>query len=146
MKKRCIISFLVAFVLMSSYFTLNAYADQQDHYISEEFVEEYAIASNPSSTLSISGNSATLTSTTNGKNAISITVEHTLQKRSGLWSWNAVDNATWSKTANTNTIRLTSSKKALTSGTYRVKSTFTLTNSSGQTEVITIYSSEKTVS
>ena len=46
---------------------------------------------------------------------------------------------------NTNTIRLSNSKSSLTSGTYRLKSVFTLTNSIGKTENITIYSSEKRV-
>ena len=146
MKKRNIISCLAVLMLISSCFTLNAHAEQLDSYISDELVEEYAIASAISSNLSTTGTSATLTSTGNGTNAVSITVEHTLQKFWGLWIWNDVDNATWSKTVNVNTIRLSSSKSGLESGTYRVKSTFTMTNSSGQTEVITIYSNEKTVS
>ena len=34
----------------------------------------------------------------------------------------------------------------IASGTYRVKSVFTVTTTSGQTETVTVYSAEKTIS
>ena len=96
-------------------------------------------------TLCISGTTASYSSEASG-GCSSITVVQTLQKHWGLWIWNDVPNSTFSRTVNRNNIYLRSSKTGLDSGTYRVKTTFTLTKSSGQTEVITIYSSEETVS
>ena len=40
---------------------------------------------------------------------------------------------------------LSTTQSGLESGTYRLKSTFTLTSSSGSVETITIYSTEKKV-
>ncbi|MGN0683975.1 MAG: hypothetical protein ACI4JY_09895 [Oscillospiraceae bacterium] len=45
----------------------------------------------------------------------------------------------------TNIIRLSNSKSGLPSGTYWLKSVFTLTSSSGKTETVTIYSTEKSI-
>ena len=105
----------------------------------------YEYADNPTSILTTSGQTAYCTSKTDG-NAVSITVEQTLEKYSGwFWIWNNVDGASWTKTVNTNTIRLSNTKSGLSSGTYRLKSVFTLTSSSGKTETITIYSTEKSI-
>lgn len=109
-------------------------------YISDE------IENNPSSFLVISGTRATYESRADGDDCVSITVTHTLQKYSGiLWIWDDVENSTSEKTVNTNTVRLSTTKSGLESGTYRLESTFTLTSSSGSVETITIYSSEKKV-
>ena len=75
-----------------------------------------------------------------------ITVEHTLEKHWGLWIWNEVDGASWTKTVNMSAVSFVSTKGGLDSGTYRLKSVFTLTNLSGKSETITVYSDEKTVS
>lgn len=54
----------------------------------------YEIGYNPTSRLSISGKTAYCTSSTDGVNAVSITVEQTLEKYSGfLWIWNDVNGA-----------------------------------------------------
>ena len=74
-----------------------------------------------------------------------ITVEHTLEKHWGLWIWSEVDGASWTKTVYSDTIRLSNTKSGLDSGTYRLKSVFTLKSSSGEPEIITIYSDEETV-
>lgn len=72
--------------------------------------------------------------------------EQTLEKYSGwFWVWNNVDCAVWSKTVNSNSIRLVNTKSGLTSGKYRMKSVFTLTNKQGKTEKITVYSDERSV-
>lgn len=104
----------------------------------------YDIANEVSSELSINGTSATCSSYAFSSTAVKIKVEQTLQKQS-LWFWNDVSGATWTKTVSTRTIDFTNSKSSLSSGTYRVKSVFTLTNSSGESETITIYSDEKTI-
>lgn len=105
----------------------------------------YEYADIASSRLSISGQTAYCTSETEG-DAVSITVEQTLEKYSGwFWIWNNVDGANWTKTVNLNSISMSNTKSGLSSGTYRLKSVFTLTSSSGKTETITVYSEEKKV-
>lgn len=107
----------------------------------------YETTSDAVSTLTVSGTTAKCESKLIGhSNVTSIKVEQTLEKHSGwFWIWNDVDGASWTKTVNTNTIRLSNTKTGLSSGTYRLKSVFTLTNSSGKTETITVYSVEKTI-
>lgn len=121
-------------------------AEEIDSIVVDEISPAYEIASNPSSLLSISGQTAYCKSKTGTVNAVSITVEQTLEKYSGLfWIWNDVDGASWTKTVNQSTISMSNTKSGLSSGTYRLKSVFTLTSSSDKTETITVYSSEKTV-
>lgn len=104
----------------------------------------YEIAYTATSRLSISGQTAYCTSETDGENVVSIAVEQTLEKYSGwLWIWN--DIANWTKTINQSTISVSHTQSGLSSGTYRLKSVFTLTDSNGESETITIYSNEKTV-
>lgn len=106
----------------------------------------YEIASNPTSGLNISGKTAYCTSETRGTGAVSITVEQTLEKYSGwFWIWDDVKDAHWTESINASTIRVDNTKDGLSNGTYRLKSVFTLTNNSGKTETITIYSAEKTI-
>ena len=105
----------------------------------------YEYADNPLSRLTINGQTAYCVSQTDG-DAVSITVTQTLEKYSGwFWIWNEVDGAKWSRTVNDNSIRLSNTKSGLDSGTYRLKSVFTLTNSSGKTETVTVYSEEEKV-
>ena len=55
------------------------------------------------------------------------------------------NDASWITTESGSSICLTSKKSGLFDGTYRVKSVFTLTNSSEITETFTVYSDEETV-
>ena len=106
----------------------------------------YEYADSVSSRLYISEQTATCRSDADGCNVVSITVEQTLEKHSGwFWIWNSVDGANWTKTVNLNSISMSNTKSGLSSGTYRLKSVFTLTSSSGKTETITVYSDEKKV-
>lgn len=106
----------------------------------------YEIADDPMSTLRFDGKDAYCTSYTSGTDTVSITVEQTIEKYSGwFWIWNNVEGATWKKTVNSDSIFFSNTKSGLESGTYRLKSVFTLTNSSGKTETITVYSSEKKI-
>lgn len=141
--KRIITMVLSAFCLFTTVGTV-AYADavsNPDYGVSPA----YEYADNPTSILTTSGQTAYCTSKTDG-NAVSITVEQTLEKYSGwFWIWNDVEGASWTKTENSGAIAMTNTKSGLPSGKYRLKSVFTLTSSSGKTETVTIYSSEKTV-
>ena len=141
-----ILSVLMVTVCLCASLCLTAYAEETDMYISDEVVPAYEIAHALYSDLSISGTRATYESRADGDDCVSITVTHTLQKYSGiLWIWDDVENSTSEKTVNTNTVRLSTTKSGLESGTYRLESTFTLTSSSGNAETITIYSTEKKV-
>lgn len=122
-----------------------AYADTTVPFINDDISLAYEIADDPSSNLSIVNRTAYCVSTTSGNNAVSITVTQTLQKHWGLWIWENVNGAEWTGTSEYNSICLSNSKENLTSGTYRVKSVFTLTNKNGKSETITIYSNEQNV-
>ncbi len=122
-----------------------AYAESAVPFVNDGISLAYEIACNPISDLEIICNTAYCTSKTNGSEAVSITITQTLQKYWGLWIWNDVEDAEWTKTEERNLIRLDSTKQNLDKGTYRVKSVFTLTNRNGKSENITIYSNEDEV-
>lgn len=106
----------------------------------------YDIASSAYSELNIVGTKAECVSKASGDNTAKITVEQTLQKYSGwFWIWDDVDGASWTRTENSGSISLSNCKSGLASGTYRVKSVFTLTDKNGKTETITVYSDEVSV-
>lgn len=104
----------------------------------------YVIANNPVSRVTISGTTATCYSSTRG-NATTISITQTLQvKKTTVWS--NVKDATWTKTVNANSITMRNFQYNLTSGTYRLKSEYTLTAKDGTTETITVYSLETSLS
>lgn len=141
-----IFSLLMATIFLCFGLSVTAYAEETDTYISDDIALAYEIAKSPNSFLTIKGTTATCESSTNGSNCVSITVTHTLQKYTGwFWIWEDVNNSTHSKTVKANTITLSTVKSGLGSGTYRLKSTFSLTDSSGEVETITIYSSEEKI-
>lgn len=93
--------------------------------------------------LSISGTTATCKSTfTTDPTVKSIVVTQTLEK-STLWWWDEIN--TWEKSFNQSYATYTNSQSSLSSGTYRVKSVFTVTATNGDTEAITVYSAEKKI-
>lgn len=106
----------------------------------------YQLASDATSTLTISGTTAKCESKLIGYSGVtSCKVEQTLEKYSGwFWIWNSV--TSWNNTISSSYGKVTNSKSGLGSGTYRVKSVFTLTTSDGKTETITVYSDEKKIS
>lgn len=106
----------------------------------------YVIANSCTADLEIQNGTAYCTSIAEGTDAVSITVTQTLQKYWGLWIWNDVDGATWTRTTNISSVCLYNTKSGLESGTYRIKSTFVLTDRNGESETITIYSNECKIS
>ncbi|MCM1298565.1 MAG: hypothetical protein NC203_03685 [Firmicutes bacterium] len=146
MKFKKILSVLMAAICLCSGLCFTVYAEESGTYISDEVVPAYEIAKTASSVLSISGTKATCVSSAKGDDCVGITVTHTLQKYSGwFWIWDDVEGSTSSKTSDTNEIMLSTAKSGLESGTYRLKSTFTFTSSSGSVETETVYSTEKKV-
>lgn len=132
-------------VCLCTNFSAVVYADTPTQFSDYGVSLLYEIAKAPISTLSIIDKTAYCVSKTDGTNAVSITVTQNLQKHWGLWIWTDVKDAGWSKQVDDDSIRLSNTKSGLTSGIYRVKSVFTLTDKNGKSEVITVYSDEKLV-
>lgn len=143
--KKAITSLAVLLCLCTN-FSATAYAGTVAQPLDYGISLTYEIAQSPSVTLTIENKTAYCTSLTTGFNAASISVTQTLQKYWGLWIWNDVKDASWSDHVNAGSIYLSTSKSGLDSGTYRVKSVFTLTDKDGKSETITIYSTEKKIS
>lgn len=99
----------------------------------------YEIAQSPQSTIDIFAASATCTSSTKGKNIKTISAVQTLEKYNGS-SWDAVKDASWTSSVNSKSIYVSNSKSGLSSGKYRLKTVFTLTDNDGKTETVTVYS------
>lgn len=89
--------------------------------------------------------SAYCTSSVNNSSAVKITAKQYLQKQGFLWIWTTYDSAEWTKTVYTNTLAMSNTKTGLSSGKYRLKTVFTLTDKQGETETITVYSDNKSV-
>lgn len=146
MKLKRKIALVLSAVMLCSSVSIPASAKEVSTIIENEVAPAYVNARKVENTLTISSATASCVSKCTGfSDIVQISVEQTLQKFWGLWIWNDVDGASWSSTENGNVITLVKSKSGLSSGTYRLKSVFTLTSSSGKTETITIYSGEKTV-
>ena len=143
---RKILAILIGVMVFGTSLTASVYAETTSLSVDIGVSPLYEIAKTVKSNLSISGTTAYCTSSASGTEAVSITVEQTLQKQGLLWSWSGVKDASWEKTVNSNTISFSNTKSGLSSGKYRLKSVFTLTDKNGEVETITVYSAEKTVS
>ena len=121
------------------------YAETVVPIVNDEISLAYEIASDPISDLAIVGNTAYCTSSVSGIGDLNITITHTLQRQGFLWLWYDVDSAEWTKTQNDSSVCLSTSKGGLDNGKYRLKSVFTLTNSNGKSETVTIYSDERQI-
>ena len=106
----------------------------------------YEKAANASSELFINGTIATCQSSVRGyPDVVEITAVQTLEKQGFLWIWSTYDNTIWTKTVYSNSLIMSNTKTGLSSGKYRLKTVFTLTDKQGATETITVYSDEKSV-
>lgn len=147
MRLKRIIASVLSTICLSTGVSVAAYAQTSEPYsIIGGISPYYNIAGNVYSQLNIVGTKAECLSQAEGVNVAKITVEQTLEKYSGwFWIWNDVDGASWTRTENRSSVRLSNTKTGLTSGTYRVKSVFTLTDKSGKAETITVYSDEQKI-
>ena len=106
----------------------------------------YEIANEAKTRLSINGTTATCESSVKGySDVVEITAVQTLEKQGFLWIWSTYDNTTWSKTVNSSILAMSNTKTGLSSGKYRLKTVFTLTDEQGKTETITVYSDERSI-
>ena len=140
-----ILAMLLGGLLLCTSLTASAYAETTSSVVESDIAPAYEVAVNVISNLSISGQTAYCKSEANGIDAVSITVEQTLQKQGFLWVWYGVDGASWKTTVNRNSISVVNTKSGLSSGKYRLKSVFTLIDSTGEKETITVYSAEKSI-
>ena len=146
MKLKSLTALFLTAICLCSVFSVTAFAETDTKFaVTGNISPAYEIANSATSTLIIDGSTATCSSQVRSTNAASITVTQTLQKYWGLWIWTDVNDAKMSKTVNDCSLYLSTTKSGLSSGTYRVKSVFTLTNKDGKTETITVYSDEKSV-
>ena len=98
---------------------------------------------NKTSALTISNSTATCRSVFWGSADVSkVKVEQHLQKKS-WFTWSNV--SSFSTTITGKNASFTNTKSSLSSGSYRLKSVFTVTMSDGQTETVTVYSDTKTI-
>lgn len=101
----------------------------------------YDKASEATSVLTMNGTTATCTSTCMGySDVVQIVAVQTLEKQGAWWSWSTYNNTTWTKTVYKSTLTMSNTKSGLESGTYRLKTVFTLTDKNGKSETITVYS------
>ncbi len=133
-----VLSVIVVFAMCFSLFAIN---------VSATGISTCDISTwNKKSSLIISGTTATCKSTYSGpQTAAEVVIVQSLEKKSFLWSWSTVGGE-WTKTStNVANVSFTNTKSGFASGTYRVKSVFTVTLNDGTSETVTVYSSEKTV-
>lgn len=106
----------------------------------------YEEAKSAKSELYINGATAMCKSNVTGNSdVVKITATQYLQKQGFLWIWTTYDAAEWTKTVYTNSLSMSNTKTGLTSGKYRLKTDFTLTDKNGKTETISVYSDERSV-
>ena len=137
-------SLFLAFVSIVA-FSVNTYAVETDVYEAPVIdINGYQTVSEVSSGLTISGTTATCRSVAVGLVGVTnITVTQTLQRKNGS-SFSNVSGALWSISENDDYVNFENTKSGLSSGTYRVKSFFTVKKGS-TTEEITSYSREVTI-
>lgn len=140
-----IFAVLISGLVLCTSLTVPAYAETTSSYVDSGILPAYEIANRAQSSLSISGKTAYCRSEAYGEESVSITVEQTLQKQGFLWLWYAVPDASWTTTVKDCSLRVVNTKDDLYGGKYRLKTVFTLTDSQGKTETITVYSSERSV-
>lgn len=134
--KKLISVLLVVCIMMG--ICVTASADATDTY-------DLSTASKVSYLTTTSSGHVTCTSkfASSDSNIKSVQITQSLEKFAFLWFWNSV----YKKNAlhTDNSFTLINDYYGVESGTYRVKSVFTITMKSGKVETFTVYSSEKKV-
>ena len=140
MKK--LLSLLTTVVLMLC-FSVSAFALEEEPPVPDDPVEPYMYTQAITSSLSISGNTATCVSQVIGKpgQVTLITITQKLQKKSGS-DWTTV--ATWTKSYPPNTAVYINTKSGLSSGTYRVFTSAAVYHNTFP-EFVTAYSTVRTI-
>lgn len=140
-----IVSIIIASIMFFSLCSINSSAF--DEFIDEEIISEDISSARKSSLLNISNGTATCKSTFSdiNSNIYSVKAVQTFEKHWALGMFFEVDGTNWERTVYSDTLSMTNYKNNLDSGTYRLKTVFTVTRNNGQTESITVYSVEVTI-
>ena len=104
-------------------------------------------SSTKKSELYFNSNTATCKSTYCESNSpvSSISATQTLEKKGLFGIYSSVSGASWTKTVTTQNLSMSNTKSNLSSGTYRLRTVFTVTLSNGTSETVTVYSAEKEI-
>lgn len=140
-----ILAILFGGMILCTSLSVSAYAETTSSIVESEVAPAYEIASYVVSSLKMSGTTAYCTSDAAGPDTASIQVKQTLQKQGFLWLWSDIKDASWMTAVNKSAISVGNTKSGLSSGKYRLKTIFTLTDKNGKTETITVYSGEKLI-
>lgn len=133
-----VIPIILTVVLCFSLLSVTAFAEGSSTYDLTSAIK--------SSNLVISGSTATCGSSYDGGPVVkSVKVVQSLEKHSYLWVWDRIGSEITKTETDTNSLSCTNIKTGITSGTYRVKSVFTITLYDGRSETLTVYSNEVTV-
>lgn len=135
---------ILPIVILLLFFSFSIIVTANTAYESEA-APHYEKAVDVKSKLKVNNTTAVCDSAAIGnKNVESITAVQTLEKQGFLWFWSACGDASWTETAQSNILAMSNAKYGLESGNYRLKTVFTLTDKSGDTETVTVMA-EKTV-
>lgn len=139
-----IVSIILVGIMCFSFFVADASAYEANENV--PVVADIGSAEK-TSVLTISSSKATCKSSyyCNGETAKMIKAVQTLEKKSVFGDFTSVSGASWTKTVTTQNLSMSNTKSNLSSGTYRLKTVFAVTLSSGTSETVTVYSAEKTV-
>lgn len=74
-----------------------------------------------------------------------VTAAQTLEKKESAYKYSTVKGTSYTKTSLTGRLSLTNYAYNLSSGTYRLKTVFTVNYKDGKSEAVTVYSNEKTI-
>lgn len=142
MKK--IVTILISVMLIMMSVTYISVSAKNLDFGSNEITPFYLYTYKATSDLSVSGNNVQCDSMLMGyPDATKVNATQYLQKKNST-DWETVYNGTWSSSSNGNYLVMTNSKSNLSSGTYRLKTIFVVF-SGNEYEMITAYSSEKTI-
>lgn len=138
MKKMVIVFVLMLSMIFSIGISVCAYGEHNT--ISPYYLYTYSAESN----LSIVGDTAYCKSVIKGGSAVTqINATQYLEKKNGS-KWEAVSNGTWSDSIKKKSFTMSNSKSRLSSGTYRLRTVFTVYNGTNY-ETVEKVSSEVTV-
>ena len=138
--KKGIAAVMAAATLLTASVPTTVYADSPSMY---EPMPCYELLSTAVPALLFEGSTAYCESVVDAEpSVVQITVVQKLQKYWGLWIWNDVSGATWTKTENDSNLVIQGIKTVSESGKYRTQLEITMTNSDGSTETVTVYSKE----
>ncbi len=146
MKK--LVSAVISAILFLSVCAVPSFADTN---ITETEMDEtiqpcHTFVTKANSVISIEGTSLLCSSKVSALQSVTkIKAVQTIEKHWALGIFVALDGVRWTKECDEDSMAMENRKPDMPSGTYRLVTDFTVTNSDGRTETVTVYSSEVTI-